>query len=373
MTASPEASDPPPDAAAAPPDPAPSEPAGPDAPPPSPPSTLRSRLISVAKLAVAVGLITALFATGKIDASALGNLDRTALPWIAAAIGCIGVVLVCASIRWRLLLRGQGVLLGAGDAYRLTLTGHFFNLMLFGAVGGDLIKGFYIAKAARARSRTPEAVTSVFLDRIIGLAALTAIAGVATFVIPNEIAERKEIVPILWSVLAVNAVLVLGVVFIAIGWFPRILPETPQRMVDAVMRLRRRGSGGISAFLISVACHVLSISAIYSLGRAFGEEGIAFGSYFFLCPVALFANALPLTPSGIGVGEAAFETLFAWAAGTPDSLGGEICLLLRLVQLVWSAIGGLIYAFALGTPTVELAEEEGEKEKEAEGSGLGSS
>ena len=40
--------------------------------------------------------------------------------------------------------------------------------------------------------------------------------------------------------------------------------------------------------------------------------------YMFAVPLTLIVNALPLTPSGIGVGEAAFDQICRWLEPAPS-------------------------------------------------------
>jgi uncharacterized membrane protein YbhN (UPF0104 family) len=57
-----------------------------------------------------------------------------------------------------------------------------------------------------------------------------------------------------------------------------------------------------------------------------------------LTPFGLLANALPLTPGGLGVGEAAFETLFL-SVGVRG--GAEAILSWRLLTTVLDLFGGV--------------------------------
>src|SRR5439155_7274092 len=60
------------------------------------------------------------------------------------------------------------------DSIRLGLVGFFFNTFLPGSVGGDLIKAWYIAGE---QSRRTVAVSTVLIDRVLGLWALAALVA----------------------------------------------------------------------------------------------------------------------------------------------------------------------------------------------------
>jgi hypothetical protein len=62
-----------------------------------------------------------------------------------------------------------------------------------------------------------------------------------------------------------------------------------------------------------------------------------------LIPLGFVANALPLTPGGLGVGEAAFDQLFQLAGFS----GGAVALLgWRLLMLLIGLPGLVVYIFA---------------------------
>jgi uncharacterized membrane protein YbhN (UPF0104 family) len=77
---------------------------------------------------------------------------------------------------WRLIimLQVQGVPLSYWTSTKLTFAGNFFNFALPGTTGGDLIKAYYLTLYTPLKT---EAVTTVFLDRAIGLLGLVILAA----------------------------------------------------------------------------------------------------------------------------------------------------------------------------------------------------
>ena len=65
----------------------------------------------------------------------------------------------------------------------------------------------------------------------------------------------------------------------------------------------------------------------------------------FLALLGMFANALPVTPGGLGVGEAAFDRLF----GLLGLSGGAMLIIAwRLGMLPLGLAGGVIYLLGAG-------------------------
>jgi hypothetical protein len=83
------------------------------------------------------------------------------------------------AVRWRMLLAVQGIHITLWESVRLTYIGWFFNNWLPGATGGDFVKAFYIARQTHHK---PEAITTVFLDRLIGLIAMCMLGAAAVAV-----------------------------------------------------------------------------------------------------------------------------------------------------------------------------------------------
>ncbi len=55
--------------------------------------------------------------------------------------------LVFSAYRWMALLNGQGFKAHINQVFSLQLVGLFFNFVVPGGVGGDLIKGYYLVKS----------------------------------------------------------------------------------------------------------------------------------------------------------------------------------------------------------------------------------
>ena len=79
--------------------------------------------------------------------------------------------------RWHQLVRAQGLTFSLRDAVRLGFIGNVFNLVIPGAVGGDVIKAAFLCRMQP--DKKPQAVASMVLDRILGLLGLFLLAGVA--------------------------------------------------------------------------------------------------------------------------------------------------------------------------------------------------
>ena len=140
-----------------------------------------------AKLLLAGGLIAYLLHTGDIDPRRLSEIENWA--WVALAQVLVLGILLFTSLRWYLILREQGIHYRFREIFELGTIGFFFNQFVPGSVGGDLMKAYYIV-VENPRHRTA-GVTTVFLDRVVGLLVLICIAGIA-ILFNREIISRDS-------------------------------------------------------------------------------------------------------------------------------------------------------------------------------------
>src|SRR5262245_10274659 len=102
-----------------------------------------SGIVKIAiKVAIAAALITFMVRSGHLDPKELWDL-MTPFNVLVALTFC-GFNICLANWRWVLLLKARGFHIPFGYGLQLYLIGIFFNHALPGAVGGDLVRGYYL-------------------------------------------------------------------------------------------------------------------------------------------------------------------------------------------------------------------------------------
>ncbi|MHC5063889.1 MAG: lysylphosphatidylglycerol synthase transmembrane domain-containing protein [Planctomycetota bacterium] len=268
---------------------------------------------------------------------------------------CYLISVSVAAARWWWLLRVNELRVSLVEAVRLTWLGIFFNNVVPGQTGGDLIKALYIMKHC-PDGRVP-ALMSVIVDRILGLAALALLgAGAVLF----NFEEFRVIAVAIWSVLGV--VLLIGVVAfsrrvrsmirldVMIAKLPGKLSGILYRMDQAVFFYRGHKLGISGWLAVSVLNHVISVIIVVLLGEAIGV-GMPVATYFVLVPVITIASAVPIAPNGWGVGEALFGMLFETssppeiASQVMRTRGVALSVVYRMMLSILSILGGLAIFF----------------------------
>jgi hypothetical protein len=112
-----------------------------------------------------------------------------------------------------------------------------------------------------------------------------------------------------------------------------------ERVADAVHEFRGRKGAIVLAALISLAGH-LGVAATFVAVASVVMPDAPWQMVAFLSMMGMVANAIPLTPGGLGVGEAAFEHLFAMMGYS----GGAVLLVLwRVGMLPLATLGAALY------------------------------
>jgi len=309
---------------------------------------VRQRLTLLVKLAVAAGLVYWLLSSGHVD---LGGLARVGERWswlVWAQLPLAGLLTLLA-LRWHLLLRVQGVPTRLRDSGALTLIGWFFNQMLLGTTGGVVVKAYAIA--VEHPTRRGPAVTSIVMDRLIGMSALLAI--VLLLAVPNAALVQGDprVGLYLASVAGAALALALGtgallsrrVRALGLGsWAARLPVASALRSVrDAIYTYQRQPRALAQAFALSFGVHGMTLGVNLLLTRALVDGPIDWVPLVMLILMAHLAMGLPINPPGaLGTAEALYQLLFGLAG---ISQGGLICVLQRLTWYAWAVPGALLY------------------------------
>jgi uncharacterized membrane protein YbhN (UPF0104 family) len=87
------------------------------------------------------------------------------------------------------------------------------------------------------------------------------------------------------------------------------------------------------------------LAAITALGLAMHFDGLSLPGYFTAGVWAMIANSIPLTPGGLGVGEAAFAQLAHLLEQVPTQASYATAFLaMRVLNVLISVLGVLLYA-----------------------------
>lgn len=330
----------------------------------SQPSSWRSVLskaVGPMKWLFAGALLWFTIQSGKIDFELLGMFIKK--PHVAIiSIAIVFVWYGLTFLRWKLLLKSQSIPISFFKAFQLGMMGQFFMTFAPGTVGGDVAKGLYICK--RYPSQRVRALSSVFLDRALGLYAILSLGAISFLMGYTNLSKLESpLVPLINS-LGTFLVFIFIAGVVALILFPvisrKILKlDISNSAVDGFWKTKFRSLREVflqygdkpgvlwTALILSFMSHSLGVLVLYFVAyQFFGPEPLSTLSpvMFYLASVlGLTAMALPISPMGLGVGQVAFASVFSAFGIGSESFGASIVTGLQLITLLANLCGALFF------------------------------
>lgn len=307
------------------------------------------RLGFVLRIVISAGLLT--FLLFKVDIRLIIDAIKEAkVHWLVALLGLQFAQRFFGAFRWHVLVRSTNKTVGFGAALRICFVANFVGLFLPGVVGMEALR---IYGLARKSADVATSVSSVLVDRLLGLISLMILAVVGLSIAPDEF--DPTVAKLSWGLLT------LLVVVIAV----MLLPAT-RRMIERLMprAITDRIEGKLSGFyaclriyrsrpllmicsLLMAIVFQLTRVGVFLLGALALGLGVPAIYFFAFVPVIVFAAMMPLSIGGLGVSEAGFVYFFK--AHEMNTAAGFALALFVYVSTVVSALpGAILYACGRG-------------------------
>lgn len=298
-----------------------------------------------------ITLLGWIFSDAEVRSGVARALAESNTGWMLLAVLSAGICVFTGALRWWIFLHMQRFELSLPRVTSMFLVGGFFNLFLFGSVGGDAAKVVCVGRESPGRHAA--AILSIVMDHMSGLVVMLATAVAFTFVRYEYFMETPLATGMLGTLVTVMAVSSGGIVLcLVLGrWnladrFP--LPESVRtKMVEvdlAFTALTNQWRRSLLALLVSVVVMFSHFGSFYCASRAVGGSS-TLSEILTVMPVVDVMAALPVSISGLGVREKSFEELLDVIGGVPV----ETALLISLggfaASLVWSLVGGVVFCF----------------------------
>lgn len=290
------------------------------------------------KLLLSALLLGYLFWT--LDLTAIMELLKgTQWKFVAAASLCLIIGQIFSAIRWAWLARGLGLTVQTGRKIQLYFLGMFLSLFLPSIIGGDVARGYLLARG-REHAGWP-AAASVILERLNGVVGLALVISFCMFFL-----DIPQLWVWLWNVGVLFGVIVLLTTKL---WWPKLQASGWQGKLSGWKSLPITSSGFVNAWWrslpISLLFQILVVQAHVFLGMAVGLELSWFVYGFMVCLIAL-ASALPISFNGFGIREAGYVGIALYFGATSEAAGAMAAL--WVVVLLIAAMPGAIVLWKLG-------------------------
>ncbi len=370
---------------------------------PNPNTDQKSALISnILRLGLAGGLIWWLISTGSIKLEYL-TVQMERLPVFLAGILSLIIGMTLSGFRYWELLKGSKAPLSLGESMKSCAIMFFFTQCVLGPASGDVARFFYSSRINGNRSGTGAAIMIDRFIGTMGLFMLAGLGMMLNWeLVESSETLRMIAVPLLallsglWLSFFLGLLsliknrktsLVTGAIFpslaavLCFGHFssfvgneigpalflvscaallsPVLAPELlhggfihdrilgrsklgekTSEFISALLLYRKSSISLFKTIAITAAQHMLFILALFLFAlsqRLPAAPG--FTEVFFAAPLSFLAGVIPAPAAGLGVNEAAFETLLNLASNGTVTAGASIYLMHRIWTTLFSLTG----------------------------------
>lgn len=303
------------------------------------------------KILFAGGLISWLVATDRFQVSEL----KSFLQWPHLMIGflIVGLHMIVITERWRQLLISQSFLISRFKAWRLSQVGLFFSFAVPGGVGGDVMKAFLLQKDHQATRAT--AYSSALMDRVLGLYSFVILALIGLLIEIQTTPLQSELLAklLVWIAL-LFVILTTGFLVVTQLRLPDQL-ETQDSIKGKIYRFNRACRSYLlqpvvilKAILITFTAQLMTLFFFYWFFTSVMGEHVSWPLLFFAVPLGFMLMAVPLTPAGIGIGQAAFYFLFQTFSNGEIKSGSAVITAFQLMLFAWGLVGAVYFMIRKG-------------------------
>ena len=266
------------------------------------------------------------------------------LPVLGAAMVMMILGVVIRAVRWQILLNAIGVPVPLGELTAIYFIGFLFNNLLPSGLGGDAMRMVELNKHS---PRVSDTVTSVVVDRFLGLFALQAIALVALLTnwgtVPNGVAYFTIVIfmgGLIGGLLLINRPLYTNLRQ-KIGLFRRL---TDIKFINSTFESFHRyplpALG--QSFLVSIIFNFTLIIMYAFIGFSL-DAPVNLAQYAVIVPITSLLLLVPISFAGLGVREGAFRQLYGQIGVAPEVAVAFALLVHVIGNICTGLIGGVIY------------------------------
>lgn len=323
-------------------------------------------IFNLLKISLATGLIYWLVQSGKLDFDLVAQVLKDPLRVIAIILFMLFDHVVVA-YRWRINLHTKAKdIIPIFKVFRANWIGIFFNSVLPGSVSGDIIKIFYVKELDKNLTKKFLFV-SVFLDRVIGLFGLISLGGIVSITFYQElVALSPDVEKLIHLNLALFIIVILSFFFIFfLEQVPHKLaaPFRGMKIIGNIMeKLEMIWSDLCSIkdklfqiLIMSILIQAITAITFWFIVSPFIAQEFPLEQAMTILPIGMIIISLPIAPSGLGVGHAAFHSLFGYFG---INNGASLFNIYIILVLITNLTGVIPYILSSTKKSLKNIEEE---------------
>lgn len=316
------------------------------------------------KYLVAIACLYYLYENGKLNFLSLSAIAKDAA--LCLQVLCLlAVILTMGVWKWFLILRAQKIDITFARCFVVFYIGSAFNYLLPGGIAGDIVKGGYMINEKEGRAR---AVLSILVDRLMGLFSMMVIVA-SLFPFSKGVFFQDELSFFQDERVAIAYVLgLLLFIYMALKiCFFLLRRRGVHRKVHAFLHKRRNNNRfyriGLSLveslfmyrdsvptlmqnISIAVVIQIVIGYSLFLIGASFagGDEASLFNN-ILASIVTQLVGIIPISPGGLGIGEAAFEGVMSHLTNQALCPFAAVYLAYRVYNILFGLPAIIMFVF----------------------------
>lgn len=235
--------------------------------------------------------------------------------------------------RWYLILNSFNVGMTFKKTFKIYYIAFFFNNILFGSVGGDVLKIHYIVKHSK-NNRLRNNIT-ILIDRVFGLMGLFFLGIISSLIVLIEIGQYRLFY---YSILfLIFSIFIFLIIF-------QLIKKKNYYLKIKVFLLKTYKNFFI-AFILSIIIFFIIHYSTFIISKFIFNFDISLLQIFFSNFVSTIVSALPLTPGGVGLAEISFAFTNKYFFNILLNNLANVIIYLRIVDFIVSLPSLYFYIF----------------------------
>jgi len=270
------------------------------------------------KVVFAVAVIYWMTHSGKLNLQVVGRAFREQWPLALFLLATLYLQVAIISWRWNVLNSALGFDIRYREAFSLSMIGLLFTVVIPGSVGGDVIKAYYVG--TRVPNRRAHAFTTILMDRFLGLLSLLTLGAAGVCWNYQDILHNKVMTTLATFVMVAflgSSLFLMGAVLFS-SQVTGLLRKLAGRVhvvshavkcCEALEAFRAKPGVLVIGILMSLPSHLLACLGMRVAMGMVGAGEMPLERFLLIVPLGLISTVIPLSPGGVGIGQAAFYGL----------------------------------------------------------------
>ena len=248
------------------------------------------------------------------------------------------------ALRWWLILKSFNYKLNLLYILKITYIGAFFNNVLFGSYGGDLVKGYYIYKSTNNLAKP---ALTIIIDRLFGLIGLIII-GIISFIFFSN-GDFFKYFSINYSLLISSFFILLISIISIILLLKSNLFKKKYLIINYFNSFLSLAKKNILTFISCLILSSIIFTAVhfgtFLVSDIIYDFKIGLEKIYLINSFTTLINTIPITPGGLGLGELAFSKANNFFSQNHDDISNiaNVIILYRIINVFACLPGAIIY------------------------------